>query len=296
MFYFIRKPITLGVLFALALGVLYVGVKGYKDGAEFGLFRRPGELFLDNNLATNRFGDPEKGLHQLIEYAENSASYQPIFNTKNLDQWSGDPELWRVASGQIIGTVVNPLRDNSFLIHEETVDDFILTLAYKLLPSDTNNNTGIQYRSRIVDASSFIVAGMQADIHHGVSTPLKINFGGLLYDERGPRGIIAKSGQRVWVGKNGLRHVLPLQSSQRNIEASYKLDDWNSVRVIACGRRMIHEINNHITVDVIDDLEERATEGVIALQLHVGDPYSVAFKDLSLSKDIATSGLCESYR
>jgi len=46
------------------------------------------------------------------------ASWQSIFNGKDLDGWSGDPRLWRVQDGAIVGETDDAERktnENSFL-------------------------------------------------------------------------------------------------------------------------------------------------------------------------------------
>ncbi len=44
--------------------------------------------------------------------------FKPIFNGKDLSGWDGNPELWKVENGEIIGTTTGPeqLKYNQFLI------------------------------------------------------------------------------------------------------------------------------------------------------------------------------------
>ncbi|HBJ85366.1 MAG TPA: DUF1080 domain-containing protein, partial [Verrucomicrobiales bacterium] len=46
------------------------------------------------------------------------AGFKPLFNGKDLTGWDGNPELWKVENGEIIGTTTGPdqLAYNQFLI------------------------------------------------------------------------------------------------------------------------------------------------------------------------------------
>jgi hypothetical protein len=48
-------------------------------------------------------------------------------------------------------------------------------------------NSGVQYRSKLVDEKGFVIAGYQGDFEAGKT------YSGILYEERG-RGILAKRG------------------------------------------------------------------------------------------------------
>ena len=46
--------------------------------------------------------------------------FQPLFNGKNLDGWDGDPRLWSVRDGMIVGSTEGvTMTDNSFLISKQ---------------------------------------------------------------------------------------------------------------------------------------------------------------------------------
>src|SRR6266581_4917363 len=53
--------------------------------------------------------------------------FKPLFNGKTLDGWDGDPRLWSVRDGMIVGsTEGNPLKYNSFLATKKSYANFIL--------------------------------------------------------------------------------------------------------------------------------------------------------------------------
>ena len=71
--------------------------------------------------------------------------------------------------------------------------------------------------------------------------------------------------------------------TSEEIQAKIKKDDWNEYVVIARGNHLQHFINGVPTVDVYDDSEaKRLDSGILALQLHAGEPMTVRFKDIRI--------------
>jgi uncharacterized protein (TIGR03067 family) len=218
--------------------------------------------------------------------------FKSLFDGKNLTGWSGRPQHWSVEEGAITGrtTKEHPAQGNNFLIWTNgTIRDFELRLSYKIVPNNTNGfaNSGIQYRSK--DFGNFVVGGYQADFEAGKT------FSGILYEER-MDGILAQRGQKTIIqsvdGKSKVEVVGSLGKSE-DIQGKIKDKDWNNYVVIAQGNHLQHFINGTPTVDVIDERTEgkAAKEGVLALQLHAGEPMTVQFKDIrikSLSGDSST--------
>ena len=67
------------------------------------------------------------------------------------------------------------------------------------------------------------------------------------------------------------------------IQARIKNEDWNDYVVIAKGNHFQHFINGQQTVDVIDEQPAKAAKsGVLALQIHVGPPMTVQFKNIRI--------------
>jgi hypothetical protein len=63
----------------------------------------------------------------------------------------------------------------------------------------------------------------------------------------------------------------------------YKPNDWNEYMITAVGNHITMELNGHKTVELIDnDWTHRAMEGLLALQIHMGPPMVVEFKDIYL--------------
>lgn len=199
-----------------------------------------------------------------------------LFNGSDLADWAGRPDLWSVADGAIVGrtTADNPLRHNTFLVWQGgRPDDFELTLEFKI----ESGNSGIQYRSRVLDDEQWIVGGYQADVDYGN------RYAGILYEEKG-RGILADRGQQVTIDAAGEKSVSAFASSD-SLAQHIQPGQWNEFRVVARGNHVQHFINGHKTIDVTDQQSDRApTAGVIALQLHVGEPMVVRYRNIQLTQ------------
>ena len=60
-------------------------------------------------------------------------------------------------------------------------------------------------------------------------------------------------------------------------------DDWNTVHLVIRGNTLIHLINGQVMCVVIDDdTANRALEGQIGVQVHVGPPMKVEYRNLRL--------------
>jgi hypothetical protein len=216
-----------------------------------------------------------------------SAEDKSLFNGKDLTGWKG-LDFWSVKDGAITGqtTKEHPTKGNTFLIWEGEVADFELTLQYKIVDLDGKSekfgNSGIQYRSKVVDEKGFVVAGYQGDFECGKT------YSGILYEEKG-RGILAKRGEKVVIheGKDAKKPKLEVTGEvgkTDEIQAKIKPADWNEYRIVAKGGHLQHFINGVQTVDVTDETAVGAKKGVLALQLHAGTAMTVQFKDIVLKE------------
>lgn len=211
------------------------------------------------------------------------AGMRVIFNGENLDGWDGDPRLWSVKDGVIHGetTADNPAQGNTFLVWTGgTTKDFDLRLSFRCTAT---NNSGIQYRSRhITDGNvrnKWVVRGYQHEIRNEIKLP---SVSGFIYDEGGRRGRMCLVGEKATWGADG-KMVSGTLIDQAEFEKLFNLDDWNDVVIIAQGNRVRHYLNGRLIVDFTDDDPERAlTEGVLALQLHAGNPMWAEYKNIRI--------------
>ncbi len=199
-----------------------------------------------------------------------------LFDGKNLENWKGDRSYWSVEEGAIVGRTTDkqPLKHNIFLIYQAAQPaDFELRLEFKI----EGGNSGIQYRSKVVDQQAHIVGGYQADID------ATMRYMGILYEERG-RGILAERGQRVTVGADGKKQAEQFSKADELVKFIHQ-GKWNHYRIVAKGNRLQHYINDVLMMELTDNQQEKAaTKGVIALQLHRGPPMVVRFKNIRCRK------------
>jgi|SRR5436190_5780072 len=204
-----------------------------------------------------------------LAHAEN------LFNGKDLTGWGGNSALWSVKDGSITGTTKeHPIKENTFLIYTNgPVDDFELHAMYKII----GGNSGIQYRSKVVNSNNWVVGGYQGDFEAGKT------YSGILYEERG-RGILAKRGEKVVIKEEtGKPEVVGSLGKSEDIQNKIKNEDWNEYVIIAKGNHLQHFINGTQTIDCIDEQASKAAKsGILALQLHAGPPMTVQFKDIRI--------------
>lgn len=197
-----------------------------------------------------------------------------LFNGETLEGWRGRSDLWSVADGAIVGTTTDtePIQENTFLIYNgDLPSSFELSAKFMI----QGGNSGIQYRSKVVDEKKFVVAGYQADIDDA------LKFAGINYEEKG-RGILALRGERVTISEDGKKKKEVFGDAAK-IGEVIKAGQWNQYRVVANGNRLQHFINEALTSEVIDgESKKAATQGVIALQLHRGPAMVVKYKDLEI--------------
>lgn len=205
------------------------------------------------------------------------AGFESIFDG-TLKNWDGDPKIWRAEDNSIIGETSkdNALKINTFIVYRgDKPKDFELKMEFRM----NSTNSGIQYRSvELPDVGRWVLKGYQADMDF-VNT-----FTGMLYEERG-RGIMALRGQMTYTepGKNA-RVIGQLQDGDE-LKGYIKINGWNQFHVIARGNLLVHVLNGHVTsVMIDDDTEKRTLEGLIGLQMHVGPPMKVEFRNIFLKK------------
>jgi hypothetical protein len=177
--------------------------------------------------------------------------FEPLFDGRTLSGWEGDPRLWKVEDGVIVGSTEGvKITANTFLVYrKKEFGDFTLRADVKL----RNHNSGIQFRSE--ELPDFVVRGYQADMAEG-------NWWGSIYEEKGTRGVMVNG----WKGK---------------AEKVVKPNDWNSVEVRCQGDQIQVTVNGLVTAELRDSVR---TSGVIALQLHTGPPMEVRFRNLRIQE------------
>ncbi len=221
-----------------------------------------------------RFTDstvPHPEASAAVSHRADEEGFVNLLARRGLGQWAGDPKYWSVQDGILTGTADGSLKMNRFITWKgSTIRNFDLRVKVKI---SAGGNSGIQYRGQSrPDLGLDIVTGYQCDV---VAKNPKYN--GMLYEEKGRR-ILSHTGEKVIVDTEGQPWVigqLPFKE--------FAADEWHDYRVLVRGNHHQHWIDGHPTADLIDfDKKGRALEGVLAVQVHVGPPMTVQYKDFKI--------------
>lgn len=195
-----------------------------------------------------------------------------------LKDWDGDPVYWKAENGTLVGEVrpETLLKQNSFIIWRggET-GDFELKLEYRVSAA---GNSGINYRSSELPGTKWAMQGYQDDIDG------KDQWSGQNYEERG-RTFLAYRGQSVLL-KPGLKPEVVRELGDRaELQKNVLKEDWNQVHIIAKGNLLQHFTNGVLMSEVRDeDPEHRKLSGLLGVQVHVGPPMKVEYRNIFLKQ------------
>jgi hypothetical protein len=207
----------------------------------------------------------------------NADGFIKIFNGKDLTGWDGLEGYWSVKDGVISG---HETRDNSkqtFLVWTGAkVGDFELRCKYKFATRD--GNSGIQFRSKLLDPKTFRVGGYQADCD------AQAGYDGSIYDEAGVaggRGTMSNRGDKTVWDSDNKRHNEKLADGG-DLKKFIHVGGWNDVVLVAKGNHITYTINGHLMTDLTDESPKALKKGVLAFQLHAGFTMEIQFKDVRI--------------
>jgi len=204
--------------------------------------------------------------------------FTPLLDGKTLEGWEGDPAFWRMEQGILVGeiTASTPIKTNSFIIWRGgTTADFELKTDFRIT---AEGNSGINYRSEEVPGIPLALKGYQADIDG------KNVYTGLNYEERG-RTFLARRGEKVKIETGMKPELIEKISSEDSLFAKIRKGDWNQYHLIAKGNHLQHYINGTLMSEVTDnDTLNRKLSGLLGLQVHVGPPMKVEYRNLRIKK------------
>ena len=213
------------------------------------------------------------GAAAVVRADEPPAGFSAVFNGKDLSGWEGSPQYWKVEDGALTGVADGTLKFNRFITWKKgTLKNFELRVKVKVTPG---GNSGINYRSQHrPDLGDAVVTGYQCDV-----VANRPDYNGMLYEERGRR-ILAHTGEKVIIDPAGQPWVvakLPVKE--------FPAGQWHEYRVLVRGNHHQHWIDGQPTVDVIDlDEKNRALEGVLGVQVHVGPAMQIQYRDFFLKE------------
>lgn len=246
-----------------------------------------------------------------IDYTDRMGWTQ-IFDGKTLNNWDGNPEVWKVEDGAI--TAANwPERrvGTTYIIWRGgEPGDFELKLEVK---ADYDVHGGIFYRSAIgTEPARAGGGGSGARGAPSAGTPRsqpappavpsdpRWNVRGYAMDwdyDPGNNGNIQDPGagrtdtQIVWRGhivrtENGKRpRSIGTLGDRDTLMKFINLGDWNHVHIIAHGHQLTHIVNGHVMAILIDDDQSAMkTKGQVALQIEQYGAGKISFRNVWLKQ------------
>jgi hypothetical protein len=249
--------------------------------------------------ATVAVAQEQPGSQQALDFA-NHQGYTSIFDGRTLARWEGQPGLWRVEDGAIVGETSSDMFapyafPNTFLIYRGiTAKDFDLKLEIKV---EKGGGSGIQYRSSVGTQPSqpagkanegrdprWSMIGPQADFWFPVNEQAK-DYSGQLYSQNTGLGIVAWRGQVVHSLAGKGPQLLGLIGDRGKLGASVNDGAWNQYTIIARGGVILHILNGQLMAVLVDDdpASSNNVPGLFGLQVE-GVPCKVSFRNLWLRK------------
>jgi protein tyrosine phosphatase (PTP) superfamily phosphohydrolase (DUF442 family) len=205
--------------------------------------------------------------------AEPPPGFVSLIDAESLAGWKGSTTDWRVEEGVLVGRADGTLKANRFITADiEPVRNFELQVDVWV---SSGGNSGLQYRSRLrPDLTPFAVAGYQCDVVANVP-----QYNGMLYEEKGRR-ILAHTGEKVVIDAHGQPWVV-----DKFPVKEFPAGTWHRYRVLVEGNHHRHWIDDVPTVDVVDlDKEQRALEGLLGVQVHVGPRMEIRYRNFFLKR------------
>lgn len=183
--------------------------------------------------------------------------FTPLFDGKTLAGWEGKTGVFRVAEGAIVaGSLAAKIPNNEFLCTEKEYGDFELRLQAKLVGQ--GENAGVQFRSVRIPNHHEVI-GYQCDMGNAGGKSIW----GALYDESRRRKFL-------------------VTGDAEKLAKLVKAGDYNDLVIRCEGPRVQLWVNGLQTVDYTETEPEIARRGVIALQIHGGEPAEASYRRIRI--------------
>ena len=227
--------------------------------------------------------------------------FTQIFDGKSLQGWDGDPAMWRVENGALVGESPDPKvrPPNTYIsYHGDGTDaakahDFDLKLEVKV---EHGGGTGIQYRGTTggpwiharpgekLAQPAWRMTGPQADFWFPVD-PQHEQYSGQFYSENTELGIQAWRGQVTQTSAGVPQKVVGTIGDRSALGGYVQTNGWNQYEIIARGPVMMHLINGQLMAVFIDDDPKSSNNisGLIGIELE-GTPTKISVRNIWLRK------------
>jgi hypothetical protein len=252
-----------------------------------------------------------------------TTGWTSLFDGKSLENWDGNPEVWKVMDGAITAETWPDRRvGTTFLIWRGGEPaDFELKLDIK---ADYDIHSGVFYRSAVGPAlprrggpaparaggagratgagraGAAGTAGRGAQAAFAVPPDPRWNIRGYGIDwdwDPGNNGNVQDVGTGRAESQIGWRgHIVRMTAGERPrsigtlgdrdaMMTLMPLGEWNQLHIIAQGRQLTHIVNGHVMAILIDDDPAGLkTKGVIALQIEQFGQGRVSFRNILLKQ------------
>ncbi len=190
--------------------------------------------------------------------------FEQLFDGVSLSDWEGDPTVWRVEDGAIVGesTKEKPVFNTYVWRKDVIVKNFDLKLEIKC---EIGGGSGIQYRSQTGKPwlrpmhpgekprnLDWMMTGPQADFWFPVN-PKSAAYTGQFYSENTELGILAWRGEIVEMGSSQAPTLVGSLGDRDELGGYVKINDWNQYEIIARNGVMTHILNGHVMAILTDD-------------------------------------------
>ena len=197
--------------------------------------------------------------------------FKPMFNGKDLKEWTGGDGWWSVKNGILQGQSYDdkPCQKTCHLIWKGgQPGDFEMRCEFRLSP---HANSGVQIRSKKqVHGDS----GYQADMNGDGK------YVGYLYHPA--QHLVGERGAKVVINEKGEKKVERFADSNELQKKVFQGDTWNSYRIVCKGPSIKLYVNDMLTADFEDHRKDTPRKGFITLQMHKGPPMKIQFRNLRI--------------
>ncbi len=254
--------------------------------------------------AASRFHEPAA-----FDFNEHTGFTQ-IFDGRTLNGWDGDPAIWRVENGAMVGESTDPrVRPPNTYISYHGLDagktdadktkelavshDFDLKLEVMV---EHGGGTGIQYRGTVggpwiharpnekLAQPGWRMSGPQADFWFPVD-PTHEQYTGQFYSENTDLGIQAYRGQVTQSSAAAPQRLVGTVGDRHALGGYVQVNGWNQYEIIARGPVMMHILNGQLMAVFIDDDPKSSNNisGLIGIELE-GTPTKISVRNIWLRK------------
>lgn len=249
---------------AIALFVLVTGAAAAQSVAKE-LESQPARPPVTGPHGETLIGMPK--FHEPLPYdIDAHTGYTQIFDGASLKGWDGDPTIWRVEDGLMIGeTLQDKPRGNSYIVYtDKKTKDFDLKLQMKI---EKGGGGGIQYRSHTGTPwtrpqpagagpngtpTKWLLTGPQADFWFPVGKAAQQHTG-QWYSENTMQGILAYRGQVTQALPSDGNRLVANIGDRQALGGYVRTNEWNDYEIIARGGVMMHIMNGQLMAIFIDD-------------------------------------------